>query len=58
MLTRRHFLEVAVAAAAVTGLGQRLPKAAASQAIREQDLLRFDAKGQSPSCTWRTPMRS
>ena len=46
MLTRRHFLEVAVAAAAVTGLGQRLPKAAASQAIREQDLLRFDAQGQ------------
>ena len=46
MLTRRHFLEVAVAAAAVTGLGQRLPKAVASQAIREQDLLRFDAQGQ------------
>jgi sulfur-oxidizing protein SoxB len=46
MLTRREFLEVAAATAAVTGLGGGLGSAAAQQRIGEADLLRFEAKGQ------------
>jgi S-sulfosulfanyl-L-cysteine sulfohydrolase len=46
MISRREFLQVAAAAAAVTGLGQRLGPAAAQQAIRQDDLLRFTPKGQ------------
>src|SRR5262245_3003874 len=46
MITRRDFLQVAAAAAAVTGLGGRLGRAAAQQAIGQADLLRFDPKGQ------------
>jgi sulfur-oxidizing protein SoxB len=46
MITRRDFLQVAAATAAVTGLGARLSRIAAQQAIRQDDLLRFEAKGQ------------
>ena len=46
MITRRSFLQVAAATAAVTGLGGRLGRVAAQQAIRQEQLLRFTAKGQ------------
>jgi sulfur-oxidizing protein SoxB len=46
MISRRDFLQVAAAAAAVTGFGPRLGRAAAQGAIRQDDLLRFAAKGQ------------
>src|SRR5262245_1716615 len=46
MITRRDFLRVAAATATITGLGGGLRRAAAKQAIRQADLLRFDAKGQ------------
>ena len=46
MISRREFLHVAAAAATVTGLGQRLGRAAAQGAIRQDDLLRFTPKGQ------------
>jgi sulfur-oxidizing protein SoxB len=46
MITRRDFLQVAAAAAAVTGLGGGLRRAAAQGAIRQDDLLQFPAKGQ------------
>src|SRR5262245_7881926 len=46
MLSRREFLEIAGATAAVTGLGGRLARLVAHQAIRQEDLLRFEAKGQ------------
>ena len=46
MVTRRQFLQVAAATAAITGLGGRLGRAAAREAIRQDDLLRFTPKGQ------------
>ena len=46
MLTRRDFLQVAAATAAVTGLGGRLGRAAAQQAIGQDQLLQFAPKGQ------------
>src|SRR5262245_25196674 len=48
MITRRSFLQVAAATAAVTGFGAGvgLRRVAAQQAIRQEDLLRFEAKGQ------------
>jgi sulfur-oxidizing protein SoxB len=46
MISRRDFLQVAAATAAVTGLGPRLGRVAAQGAIRQDDLLRFTAKGQ------------
>jgi S-sulfosulfanyl-L-cysteine sulfohydrolase len=46
MISRRDFLQVAAAAAAVTGLGDRLGRAAAQSALRQEHLLRFSAKGQ------------
>jgi sulfur-oxidizing protein SoxB len=46
MISRRDFLQVAAAAAAVTGLGARLGAAAAQGALRQDDLLRFQPKGQ------------
>jgi S-sulfosulfanyl-L-cysteine sulfohydrolase len=48
MITRRNFLQVAAATAAVTGLGAGggLRRAAAQQSIRQEDLLRFESKGQ------------
>ena len=46
MITRRNFLQVAAATAAVTGLGGRLGRAAAQQAIGQEQLLRFAPKGQ------------
>ncbi len=46
MISRREFLQVAAAAAAVTGLGRGLGRAAAQGAIRQDDLLRFKPMGQ------------
>jgi sulfur-oxidizing protein SoxB len=46
MISRRDFMQVAAAAAAVTGLGGGLGRAAAQGAVRQEDLLRFAAKGQ------------
>ncbi len=46
MISRRDFLQVAAAAAAVTGLGGRLGRVSAQGALRQEDLLRFSAKGQ------------
>jgi sulfur-oxidizing protein SoxB len=49
MITRRDFLQIAAATAAVTGLtgiGGGLRHAAAQGAIRQEDLLRFAPKGQ------------
>jgi len=46
MITRRDFLQVAAAIAAVTGLGGGLGRAAARGALRQEDLLRFTPKGQ------------
>jgi sulfur-oxidizing protein SoxB len=46
MITRRGFIEIAAAAAAVTGLGGRLGRAAAAGALSQDDLLRFTPKGQ------------
>jgi S-sulfosulfanyl-L-cysteine sulfohydrolase len=46
MISRRDFLQVAAAAAAVTGLGDRIGRVAAQGALRQEDLLRFSPKGQ------------
>ena len=48
MITRRSFMQVAAATAAITGLGTGggLQRAAAQLAIRQEDLLRFTPKGQ------------
>ena len=48
MITRRSFLQVAAATAAITGLGAGggLRRAVAQQSIRQEDLLRFSPKGQ------------
>jgi sulfur-oxidizing protein SoxB len=46
MITRRDFLQVAAATAAITGLGGGLRRAAAQGALRQDDLLRFTPKGQ------------
>ncbi len=46
MLTRRHFIELAAATAAVTGFAGGLTRVAAQQKLSQSDLLKFDAKGQ------------
>ncbi len=46
MLSRREFLMVAAATAAVTGLGGRLAEVVAKQKLSQADLLRFTPKGQ------------
>ena len=46
MLTRRHFIELAAATAAVTGFAGGLTRVAAQQKLSQADLLKFDAKGQ------------
>jgi S-sulfosulfanyl-L-cysteine sulfohydrolase len=46
MLSRRDVLQVATATAALAAAGQPLRAQAARQAIRQDDLLRFPAKGQ------------
>jgi sulfur-oxidizing protein SoxB len=46
MVSRRAFLQIAAAAAAVAGLGGRIGRLAAQQALRQEDLLRFAPKGQ------------
>src|SRR5262247_1450820 len=46
MISRRDFLQVAAAAAAVTGLGGHFGRAVAQGSLRQEDLLRFAPKGQ------------
>ncbi len=46
MLSRRDFLQVTAATTALTGLSGNLTRAAAQQAVSQDDLLRFDALGQ------------
>lgn len=46
MTTRRGFLQVAAAAAALSGSGGWLSRAAAQQSLKLDDLLRFKSKGQ------------
>ena len=46
MISRREFLQVAGATAALWGGDGRLARAAAQQRIRQEDLLRFTPKGQ------------
>jgi sulfur-oxidizing protein SoxB len=46
MISRRDFLQVAAALAALSGTGGRLGRSAAAGAIRQDDLLRFASKGQ------------
>ncbi len=46
MLSRRDFLQVALAAGALTGVGGGLARVAAQQKITQADLLQFDAKGR------------
>jgi sulfur-oxidizing protein SoxB len=46
MISRRDLLQLAAAAAAVTGLGGGLGRAAAQGGIRQEHLLRFAPKGQ------------
>jgi sulfur-oxidizing protein SoxB len=46
MISRREFLQIAAATAAIGGLGGRIGSLAAQQAIRQDDLLRFAPKGQ------------
>jgi sulfur-oxidizing protein SoxB len=46
MLTRRDFLQVALATAALSGLPGHLSRAAARQTIGQKDLLRFESIGQ------------
>jgi len=46
MLSRRDFLQVTAATAALTGLGGRFTTASAKQSLTQSDLLKFNAKGQ------------
>ena len=46
MLTRRDFLQVTAATAAMMGPGANIARAASSQSITQDELLKFDTKGQ------------
>ena len=46
MVSRRDFVQVALATGALTGLGGALSRLAAQQKISQADLLRFEPKGQ------------
>ena len=46
MLTRRDFLQVTAATAAMMGPGANIARAASAQAITQDELLKFDTKGQ------------
>jgi len=46
MLTRRDFLQVTAATAAMMGPGANIARAASSQNITQDELLKFDTKGQ------------
>ena len=46
MLTRRDFLQVTAATAALMGPGANIARAASAQAITQDALLKFEAKGQ------------
>jgi len=46
MLTRRDFLQVTAATAALLGSGVNIARAAANQSITQKDLLKFDSVGQ------------
>jgi sulfur-oxidizing protein SoxB len=46
MFTRRDFLQWAAVTASVTGFSTNLTRAAATQSLTQDDLLKFDSKGQ------------
>ncbi|MCR4378155.1 MAG: thiosulfohydrolase SoxB [Rhodospirillales bacterium] len=46
MLTRRDFLQVTAATAALMGPGANIARAASAQAITQDELLKFETKGQ------------
>jgi sulfur-oxidizing protein SoxB len=46
MIDRREFLQVAAATAALVGTGGGVARAASRQALTQEDLLRFEPKGQ------------
>ena len=46
MLTRRDFLQVTAATAALMGPGANIARAASAQSITQDELLKFDTKGQ------------
>lgn len=46
MLTRRDFLQVTAATAAIMGPGANIARAAAGQTLTQDELLKFDTKGQ------------
>lgn len=46
MISRRDFMAVTAATALATGFGGNLGRAAAAQSIKQDDLLKFDTKGQ------------
>lgn len=46
MFSRRDFLQFAAVTAAMTGFSSGLARAAAQQKLTQQDLLKFDSKGQ------------
>ncbi|MBL4614947.1 MAG: twin-arginine translocation signal domain-containing protein, partial [Magnetovibrio sp.] len=46
MLTRRDFLQVTAATAALLGSGANIARAASAQNITQDDLLKFDSVGQ------------
>ena len=46
MFSRREFLQLSAAAAAVTGFSGNLSRVAAQQKLSQDDLLKFDSKGQ------------
>ncbi|MGI9354605.1 MAG: thiosulfohydrolase SoxB [Rhizobiaceae bacterium] len=46
MFSRREFLQLSAATAAITGYSGNLTRLAARQRLKQEDLLKFDAKGQ------------
>ena len=46
MFSRREFLQLSAAAAAITGFSANLTRLAAQQKLSQDDLLKFDSKGQ------------
>ena len=46
MFSRREFLQLSAVTAAITGYSGNLTRLAARQTLTQDDLLKFDAKGQ------------
>ena len=46
MMDRREFLQFAAVTAAITGFSGNLARVAAQQKLTQDDLLKFDSKGQ------------